>query len=169
MTNHLTITKNKGVSAKLHLPVVSLASYLSQICYINYNNIGLSLTALKINGICVAFSLKFQVIESNVTVWYRLGRRTWMYNWWIQISLSEKQSVSDHWARALSALRPSRLTYTKFRIFTRTIAPSTKPLFSSWPSVLPPAEDRAFLLDSKWLFRLDVGRFDAMLDGEISR
>lgn len=54
-------------------------------------------------------------------------------------------------------------TYTKFRIFTRTIAPSTKPPFSSWPSPLLPAEDFAFLLDSKCFFKLELGRFDAIL------
>jgi len=55
-------------------------------------------------------------------------------------------------------------TYTKFRIFTLTIAPSTKPPspFSSsgWPLTAP---DLLFLVISKWLCKLDLGLFEAIL------
>lgn len=54
-------------------------------------------------------------------------------------------------------------TYTKFRILTRTIAPSTKPPFPSSSSGSPLAPELLFLPESKWLFKLDLGLFDAIL------
>lgn len=82
-------------------------------------------------------------------------------------SIKEKTSVHEDFKRKICAICKEKAnisTYTKFRIFTLTIAPSTKPpsAFSSSGSPLT-VPDLPFLAKSKWLCKLDLGLFEAIL------